>query len=111
MFKYIYEKLWVVIRIDFWTQLYHYYPYSESFDKWCRESLENDCDFTDAGLINTVTFNGRVLWVGISKTGCFHLMENRKPFVQPSRYTKGLLWKKYKEYVKQKRKTSLDSWV
>lgn len=105
----IYEKLLVLFHPSFWIQLYGDYPYSESFDQWCRESLEQGCEFKDLGNY-TVVFNRRTLWIGNDKLCCFNLNEKNKPSVQPSRYTKILMWKRFESYKRNKKLAELENW-
>lgn len=104
----VYEYLVVMLHPTFWIQLYKDYPYSESFDQWCRESLEQGCEFKDYDKYRVV-FNERKLWIGNSKLCCFRLSENGKPSVQPSRYTKILMWKKFESYRRDKQLTELEN--
>lgn len=92
----LYEKIWALFAVSYWNQLYDNYPYSKSFDAWCRKSLDEGhsikrvCNYT-------VKFNGEILWLGNGKLCCFHLYENAKPYVQPSRYTKYLMMKRFND--------------
>lgn len=101
----VYESFVVLLHPAFWVQLYKDYPYSESFDKWCRESLEQGCEFKVLDKYKVV-FNGRTLWIGNDKLCCFNLSENGKPEVQPSRYTKILMWKKFES----DKRAELEKW-
>lgn len=105
----VYEYLVVLLHPAFWCQLYKDYPYSESFDQWCKESLEQGCEFE---LIDnyTVRFNGRILWIGNDKLCCFNLYEDDKPSVQPSRYTKILMWKKFESRKLEKQLVESENW-
>lgn len=105
----VYEYLIVLLHPAFWMQLYEDYPYSESFDQWCRESLKQGCEFKDLGKY-TVVFNGRTLWIGNDELCCFKLSEDDKPSVQPSRYTKILMWKKFESYKRDKQMAELEKW-
>lgn len=105
----VYEYFVVILHPDFWIQLYGDYPYSESFDKWCRESLKQGCEFKDLNK-HTVVFNGRMLWIANDKLCCFYLYEKYKPEVQPSRYTKILMWKKFESYKRNKQLAELENW-
>lgn len=100
-----YEYLIVLLHPSFWCQLYEKYPYLESFDGWCRNSLKQGCKFEVIDNY-TIKFNGRILWLGNDKLCCFCLHENNKPKVSPSRYTKVLMWK---ELERQKR-DKLEEW-
>ena len=105
----VYKSLVVLLHPSFWIQLYDAYPYSKSFDQWCLESLESGCNFEH--LKNyTVKFNGRTLWIANDKLCCFKLYEDNKPSVQPSRYTKILMWKKFESYKRAKQLAELESW-
>jgi len=90
-------------------QLYEDYPYSESFDQWCRESLKHGFEFKDKDEW-VVVFNGRELWIANDKLCCFRLNERNKPKVQPSRYTKILLWKKFERYKRNKQLSEMENW-
>lgn len=105
----LYEYLIVLFHPAFWMQLYEDYPYSESFDQWCRESLKQGCEFKD-GDQWVVLFNERKLWIANDKLACFKLWEDDKPRVQPSRYTKILMWKKFESYKRNKQLTELEKW-
>ena len=89
----LYEKIWALFAVSYWFQLYGNYQYSESFDNWCRKSLEEGHHITKLDKYS-VYFNGKRLWYGNKKLCCFHLYENGKPYVQPSRYTKYLMMKR-----------------
>ena len=105
----VYEYLVVLLHPAFWDQLYEEYPYSESFDKWCRESLKLGCKFKDYDEY-LVVFNERKLWIANDKVSCFKLWEGDKPRVQPSRYTKILMWKKFESYKRNKQLAELENW-
>lgn len=105
----IYECLVVFLHPAFWEQLYEDYPYSKSYDKWCRDSLEQGCEFKDYNE-HTIVFNGRTLWVYTDKMCCFMLWKKDKPKVQPSRYTKILMWKKFESYKRNKQLAELENW-
>lgn len=105
----VYEYFVVFLHPAFWCQLYEDYPYSESFDQWCRDSLEQGCEFKDLGKY-TVVFNERKLWIANDKLVCFKLWEDNKPRVQPSRHTKILMWKKFESYKRNKQLDELESW-
>ena len=105
----VYKSLVVLLHPLFWFQLYKEYPYSKSFDQWCLESLENGCNFEDIGN-HTVKFNGRTLWIGNDKLCCFSLYEKNKPEVQPSRYTKILMWKKFESFKRSEQLAKLEGW-
>lgn len=95
-FKKLYEKIWTLFAVSYWCQLYGTYLYSKSFDDWCRKSLEEGhsikrvCNYT-------VEFNGKILWLGNGKLCCFHLYSKNSPYVQPSRYTKHLMMKRFND--------------
>ena len=105
----LYKSLVVLLHPSFWTQLYANHPYSTSFDKWCLESLENGCDFEEIETY-AVKFNGRTLWIANDELCCFRLYEKNKPRVQPSRYTKILMWKKFKSFKRAKQLAELEGW-
>ena len=90
MLKLIYEKLWCIFTASYWIQLYDDYPYSKSFDKWCRESLDKGCKFTNITEY-TAMFNGKKLWIVNHPCASFHLYEEISPNLSPSRYTKKLM--------------------
>jgi len=94
--RFIYERVWTILTIRYWIQLYDDYPYSKSFDAWCRESLDKGCQIKRIDRF-TVTFNSRILWLCDGKTACFHLYEIGKPNVSPSRYTKHLMMKRFSD--------------
>ena len=94
--KFIYEKVWAIFSISYWIQLYDDYPYSKSFDAWCRKSLDKGCQIKRIDRF-TVEFNGRILWIGNEKVACFHLYEVGKPSAAPSRYTKHLMMKRFND--------------
>lgn len=104
-----YEYLVVLLHPAFWDHLYENHPYSESFDKWCRESLKQGYEFKDLDNYRVV-FNERKLWIGNGKLCCFSLSEDDKPSVQPSRYTKILMWKKFESYKREKQLAELENW-
>ena len=90
MLKLIYEKLWCIFAVSYWMQFYDNYPYSKSFDNWCRESLGKDCKFTNITEY-TAMFNGKKLWITNHPYASFHLDEGGSTNISPSRYTKKLM--------------------
>ena len=90
MLKLIYEKLWCIFAASYWIQLYDDYPYSKDFDKWCRESLDKGCKFTNITEY-TAIFNGEKLWISNHPYASFHLYGEGSPKLSPSRYTKKLM--------------------
>lgn len=96
LINYVYEKLFTIVAISYWIQLYDEHPYSKSFDDWCRKSLDDGCKVISIDRY-TVKFNGKTLWIGNGKVACFTLYEKGKPSVSPSRYTKYLMMKQYRD--------------
>ena len=90
MLKLIYEKLWCIFAASYWIQLYDDYPFSDSFDKWCRESLDKGCKFTNITEYEAM-FNGEKLWITNHPCASFHLYGDGSPKLSPSRYTKKLM--------------------
>lgn len=86
----IYEKIWCLFAVLYWVQFYEDYPYSKAFDKWCRESLDKGCKFTNISEYSA-EFNGKKLWIANHPCASFHLYEESSPNLSPSRYTKKLM--------------------
>lgn len=104
-----YEKLWCLFAASYWIQLYDYYPYSDSFDTWMRQSLKEGCKLEVIDQYHA-KFNGRVLWIENVPYASFRLDELHKPYVSPSRYTKYLMNKQLKKLNKEKNKKIKEDW-
>ena len=86
----LYEKLWCLFAVSYYVQLYDDYPFSDSFDKWCRESLDKGFKFTNISEYSA-EFNGKKLWITNHPCASFHLYGEGSPKLSPSRYTKKLM--------------------
>lgn len=110
MIQKIYEFIWALFATNYWMQSYDDYPYSESFDKWIRDSLKegHKLEIIDDGFY--AKFNGRVLWIENHPYASFRLKELGVNSVQPSRYTKYLMYKQIKAIIKHNRKHAINNW-
>lgn len=110
MMRKVYEFIWCLFAADYWMQYYDDYPYSESFDKWMRDSLRegHKLEIIDKGF--HAKFNGRTLWIENHPYASFRLKEFGFASVQPSRYTKYLMYKQIKEIIKRNRQHAINNW-